>query len=98
VLARGTVSEVIEDSGLYTWIVHGEDVRALAAELQNVTGIDQVSVFGVTLHVSGKDKAALERAIAPYLQRPGFTWSEASPSLEDVFIHLMAPFRERLTG
>jgi ABC-2 type transport system ATP-binding protein len=95
VLARGTVAQVIGESGLHTWIVEGEDVRSLAAELQNVPGIDQVSVFGVTLHVSGKDEAALERAIAPFRKRPGFTWEKASPSLEDVFIHLMAPFREQ---
>jgi ABC-2 type transport system ATP-binding protein len=95
VLARGTVAQVIGGSGLHTWIVEGEDVRSLAAEMQNVPGIDQVSVFGVTLHVSGKDEAALERAIAPFRKRPGFTWEKASPSLEDVFIHLMAPFREQ---
>jgi len=95
VLARGTVAQVIGESGLHTWIVEGEDVRSLAAEMQNVPGIDQVSVFGVTLHVSGKDEAALERAIAPLRKRPGFTWEKASPSLEDVFIHLMAPFREQ---
>jgi ABC-2 type transport system ATP-binding protein len=95
VLARGTVAQVIGESGLHTWIVEGEDVRSLAAEMQNVPGIDQVSVFGVTLHVSGKDEAALERAIAPFRKRPGFRWEKAEPSLEDVFIHLMAPFREQ---
>jgi ABC-2 type transport system ATP-binding protein len=95
VLARGTVDDVIGKSGLNTWIVSGEDVRGLAHELQDKPGIDQVSVFGVTLHVSGKDAAALERAIAPYRGRPGFTWEKARPSLEDVFIHLMAPYRER---
>jgi ABC-2 type transport system ATP-binding protein len=95
VLARGTVAQVIGESGLHTWIVEGEDVRSLAAEMQNVPGIDQVSVFGVTLHVSGKDEAALERTIAPFRSRPGFTWEKAEPSLEDVFIHLMAPFREQ---
>jgi len=95
VLARGTVAQVIGESGLHTWIVEGEDVRRLAAEMHDVPGIDQVSVFGVTLHVSGKDAAALERAIAPFRQRPGFTWVKANPSLEDVFIHLMAPFREQ---
>ncbi len=95
VLARGTVAQVIGESGLHTWIVEGEDVRALAAEMHNVPGIDQVSVFGVTLHVSGKDAAALERAIAPFRTRAGFKWQKATPSLEDVFIHLMAPFREQ---
>lgn len=95
VLARGTVDEVIAGSGLTTWIVQGEDVRGLATELHGQPGIDQVSVFGVTLHVSGKDAAALERAIAPFRARPGLTWEKSQPSLEDVFIHLMAPFREQ---
>jgi ABC-2 type transport system ATP-binding protein len=98
VLARGTVDEVIASSTLTTWIVTGEDVRTLAGELQGREGIDQVSVFGITLHVSGKDAAKLEQAIAPYRARPGFAWEKSSPSLEDVFIHLMAPFRARLTG
>jgi ABC-2 type transport system ATP-binding protein len=95
VLARGTVEEVISGSGLTTWIVTGENVRGLAAELHGVPGIDQVSVFGMTLHVSGVDGGALERAIQPFRARRGFFWEAALPSLEDVFIHLMAPFRER---
>jgi ABC-2 type transport system ATP-binding protein len=97
VLARGTVAEVIDGSTLSTWIVTGNDVRGLAAELHGRDGIDQVSVFGVTLHVSGQDAAKLEQAIAPFRTRPEFTWEKSSPSLEDVFIHLMAPFRARLT-
>jgi ABC-2 type transport system ATP-binding protein len=95
VLARGTVAQVIGESGLHTWIVEGADVRGLAADMHGAPGIDQVSVFGATLHVSGKDEAALERAIAPFRARAGFNWQKATPSLEDVFIHLMAPFREQ---
>ena len=98
VLARGTVDEVIANSKLYTWIVTGDGVRALAQELHDHPGIEQVSVFGITLHISGIDEAALERAIAPFRERPGFTWTKARPSLEDVFIHLMGPFREQVTG
>jgi ABC-2 type transport system ATP-binding protein len=97
VLARGTVAEVIDGSTLSTWIVMGSDVRGLAGELHGREGIDQVSVFGVTLHVSGQDVTKLEQAIAPFRTRPEFTWEKSSPSLEDVFIHLMAPFRARLT-
>lgn len=98
VLARGTVAEVIANSNIFTWIVTGEDVRSLALELNATEGIDQVSVFGVTLHVSGSDPVVLDHAIAPFRSRPGFAWEKSSPSLEDVFIHLMAPFRARLTG
>jgi ABC-2 type transport system ATP-binding protein len=98
ILARGTVDEVIATSKLFTWIVTGEDVRGLAQELHDKPGIEQVSVFGVTLHISGTDEAALERAIAPFRSRKGFEWTKSRPSLEDVFIHLMGPFREQVTG
>jgi ABC-2 type transport system ATP-binding protein len=48
-----------------------------------------VAPFGTSLHVSGRDKAALEAAIAPYRERPGLHWQLSEPSLEDVFIELM---------
>ena len=46
------------------------------------------TAFGEGLHVSGTDRAALEAAIAPHRQPP-YRWTEARPTLEDVFIHLM---------
>ena len=46
------------------------------------------SAFGAAVHISGTDKAALERAIAPFRHEP-YMWNEVSPSLEDVFIQLM---------
>ena len=52
------------------------------------------AAFGATLHVCGPDRAALERAIAPFRREPGLTWEEAEPTLEDVFIHLMGRARD----
>ncbi len=98
ILARGTVADVIRSSQLHTWIASGSDVKALAAELGRTDGIDQVSVFGIALHVSGKDEARLERGIAAFRGIAGCTWKKTEPSLEDVFIHLMAPYRARMTG
>ena len=46
------------------------------------------AAFGTTLHVSGRDRTALEAAIAPY-RRDGLHWRETSPTLEDVFIQLI---------
>jgi ABC-2 type transport system ATP-binding protein len=48
-----------------------------------------VAPFGTSLHVSGRDPAALEAAIAPYRDNPALDVERATPSLEDVFIDLM---------
>jgi len=48
-----------------------------------------VAPFGTSLHVCGREAAALEAAIAPYRDRPDLVWTRSHPSLEDVFIDLM---------
>jgi ABC-2 type transport system ATP-binding protein len=88
-LARGTVEEVIAGSALTTWTVSGAGATALAAELSHKPGIDMVAPFGNSLHVSGRDAAALEAAIAPFRARDGLAFHRGAPSLEDVFIDLM---------
>jgi ABC-2 type transport system ATP-binding protein len=88
-LVHGTVEEVIAKSALTTYTVTGDDLNGLAAELSGKPGIDMVAPFGNSLHVSGRDRAALEAAIAPYRERPGSHWRLSEPSLEDVFIELM---------
>jgi ABC-2 type transport system ATP-binding protein len=93
-LTHGTVSELIERSALITYTVSGADPDALARELTAKPGVEMVAPFGASLHVSGRDPAALEAAIAPYRERPGVTWTRSEPSLEDVFIDLMSRARD----
>ena len=88
-LVHGTVDEVIAGAGLVTYMVSGENLAHLATALAHAPGIDMVAPFGTSLHVSGRDKAALEATIAPYRGRPGLHWQHSEPSLEDVFIELM---------
>ena len=88
-LVHATVDDVIAKSALTTYTVTGDDLNGLAAELAGKPGVDMVAPFGTSLHVSGRDKAALETTIAPYRDRPGLHWQESKPSLEDVFIELM---------
>ncbi len=89
-LVHGPVGEIVAGSGIATWSVEGKDQISLASELRHLTGVDRVTAFGRSLHVSGIDAAALETAIAPYQIRPGLTWTRGETSLEDVFIHLMS--------
>ena len=89
VIARGTVDEVVANSGLVTWVVRGGDLHALQMKLEGRDGIEQVAPFGATLHVVGSDIDKLEAAIAPFRDDPVHTWSRGETSLEDVFIQLM---------
>ncbi len=88
IVARGTVAEVIAKSGLYTFIIEGEGARALAGEIHGAAGVEFVAFFGTALHVSGRDRQALEKALAPFRSRAGLVIHDAPPSLEDVFIQL----------
>jgi ABC-2 type transport system ATP-binding protein len=87
-VARGSVAEVIEQSGLSTFVIEGKDVRRLQRELEGKPGVDYAGFFGAALHVSGRDRAALQKTVSAYEGRKGLTVAEVAPSLEDVFIQL----------
>jgi ABC-2 type transport system ATP-binding protein len=97
-LATGTPEEILHLVPLATWEVSGpaDKLAELAAKLKGVRGISHVTAFGHTLHVTGEHAAALEQAIAPFTREAGLEWKRASPSLEDVFIHLMAGATDNL--
>ncbi|MHB1290909.1 MAG: ABC transporter ATP-binding protein [Sulfuricella sp.] len=88
-LAQGTVAEVVENSGIVTWMVECSDVYVLGAQLRGLPGISQVVPFGNVLHVSGTDAARLEQSIAPFRAQQGCRWAPIQPGLEDVFIQMM---------
>jgi ABC-2 type transport system ATP-binding protein len=88
-LAHGTVEEVIAKSALSTWTVTGDGLHTLQDQLTGKPGVDMVAPFGNSLHVSGRDSAALEATIAPWRENKALHWQHSAPSLEDVFIELM---------
>jgi ABC-2 type transport system ATP-binding protein len=93
-LAHGTVDEVVGASGLVTFNVSGEGIAELGHALEGRPGVDMVAPFGTSLHVSGRDGAALAAAVAPWRDDPRFKWESAAPTLEDVFIDLMSRARD----
>lgn len=92
-LTHGTVREVIDHVGLSTWAVSGPDLIQLAGQLRTLSGVEQAVAFGSSLHVSGGDAEALERAIAPFRRAP-YEWTPVRSGLEDAFIHLMESSRD----
>src|SRR5258705_10255177 len=88
-LAHGTIREVIDQAGLATWEVEGDDLMSIAPELRGMPGVEMVAPFGNALHVSGTDHAGLERAMQAIRRRPGIVARQVNAGLEDVFIHLI---------
>jgi ABC-2 type transport system ATP-binding protein len=89
-LVHGTVEQVIAKSALSTFTVTGDNLHALQDALTGKPGIDMVAPFGTSLHVSGRDREALEATIAPWRAHQELHWQHSEPSLEDVFIELMS--------
>ena len=89
-LARGTERQIVEGAGLAVWAVDGAGTAALVEPLKQAPGVLSVAAFGNALHVAGRDRAALERAIAPYRSRADLRWRPSEANLEDVFISLIS--------
>jgi ABC-2 type transport system ATP-binding protein len=93
-LAQGTIHDVVEASGLRTYTVSGPDIDQLAQRLLGTPGVDMVAPFGTSLHVAGRDAAALDATVEKFRSDSELDWALASPSLEDVFIDLMSRSRD----
>ena len=86
-VATGTSDEIIADSGMHTWQGKGHGLQQLQHDLYDKTGEVQASVFGNSIHVSGRSEQKIEEAIAPFKNK--ISWKKITPSLEDVFIDLV---------
>ncbi len=92
-LAHGTVAEVVAQAGLATLVVETERPGELAVRLRGQPGVEQVAPFGASLHVTGRDRAAMHAALA----RAGAEGREIETSLEDVFIQMMGQSRDNMS-
>ncbi|WP_433695390.1 ABC transporter ATP-binding protein [Paraburkholderia phenoliruptrix] len=95
-LAQGTSKEVIDSQDLATWSIQGEHLSELSEILRAMPGVDQTVVFGSTLHASGRDHAALERALRQATAGTQLRLQPIETGLEDVFIYLMSHSRDNV--
>ncbi len=95
-VARGTVDEVIAGAKLTTLVLDGGDLPRAARMLRDDPAVDQVAPFGTTLHVTGRDGAALRRATGAAATASGASLRDAETSLEDVFIQLMGASQDNM--
>ncbi|TNF57903.1 MAG: ABC transporter ATP-binding protein [Burkholderiales bacterium] len=84
-LASGSPEELIEQSGLATFIVKDDD-PALTDRLRRLPGVQQVVAMGSVYSVSGQDGAQVEQSLAGL---SGLRFERADTGLEQVFIQLM---------
>jgi ABC-2 type transport system ATP-binding protein len=88
-LVSGTAQEVIASQRLTAWTVTGPDLWALAESLRGMPGVDLVTPFGNTLHVTGRDASLLFESISRVREGAPHRWEPMPAGLEDVFISLM---------
>ena len=86
-LIDAPAADIPKEVGLHTWRIEGANLHEIYKQLTGAPGIDQVARFGSALHVSGRDEASLERAVAPF--RADHDVMQAKTGLEEAFIYLM---------
>lgn len=94
-LASGTAREIIAAQQLTTWVVSGSNAHHHAADLRVLPGVEQVTTFGTTLHVSGRDAELLALSVEQFGRERKLLAEPGKPSLEDTFIHLMSDARDQ---
>ncbi|MBK7357123.1 ABC transporter ATP-binding protein [Propionivibrio sp.] len=97
-MASGTAVEVVTGQHLHTWEITGTGLQGMGEALRALPGVDLVASFGATLHVSGKDRDALEATLKSRLRDTPLKMTAVPPSLEDAFIYLVQGSQDQFQG
>lgn len=89
ILVQGDIHQITQQTHLQTYEVRGDNISQLANQLRECPGVEQVILYGATLHVSGHSQQGFEQSIASFKTTPQTQWQAVTPSLEDVFVNLM---------
>ena len=88
VIVQGSVSQVIDSTGLKTFLISGDLSAKLLQDLKNLPGVVQAAWFGRHFHVCCYDAKRIEDALKKLGQTQSFQFEVISSSLEDAFIAL----------
>lgn len=88
-LATGTSAEIIASQNLNTVAVYGDNLNTFAKKVEKKLGIEQIVMFGSSLHISGKNKDLLLNSVTSEL-KANQKMEIIQTNLEDVFIYLMS--------
>ncbi len=88
IIASGSVEEVIKNSGLFTYIIKGEDIMGLKQKLDKLLEDKNIAQFGNSLHISFNNLTQLEDIITQ-IDTHQYEVIRSSTTLEDVFIYYM---------
>ncbi len=92
-LTRGTPDEVVRKANLKVFEVSGMNLHERSARLKELPGVEQMTPFGQTMHVCGRDVQLLERSLRS-VAAEGLYSRLIPTALEDVFITMMAEARD----
>lgn len=84
-VVQGAAAEVVASAGLVVLEGSGAGHDAAVRALRAAPGVESATLYGATLRLVGRERAALEEAAAT----TPLAWHEVAPRLEDVFIHLL---------
>ena len=85
---------MIDSQALAGYEVTGPDLVRYATQLRGLPGVEQITAFGSTLHVTGRDAAALSTTASIKQKENTHRWVPIRAGLEDVFISLMETAKE----
>jgi len=88
IIVQGSVTDVINATGLVTMLIKGDLTAQLLLELKATPGVVQAAWFGRNFHVCCYDQARIERSLRTLSNKYKFTYAVIPSSLEDAFIAL----------
>lgn len=90
ILARGTETEIIDQSQLKVWTVQGEGLGQILEPLKQSQGVLSVAAFGNAVHVAGLDQDLVLAALERVRHQHPIRIEASRANLEDVFISMIA--------